>query len=432
MPRLLSINSYHYRRGGADALYLDHARMMESIGWENAFFSMHFPHNEPCRWSRYFVDEIQIGHHYSLPQKVIKATKVVYSFEAQRKLGRLVADFEPHVAHLHNIYHHLSPSILTVLKRAGIPTVLTAHDLKLACPSNKMLTPRGICERCKGGQYHQAVIQRCVHGSLAASAIIALESYLHGWLRSYARHVDRIIVPSRFFISKLVEWGWRREAFTYIPNFVDATRFAPSFRPGNYVLYFGRLALEKGVPTLLRAAAAASVPLRIVGTGPLEESLQRLAERLGANVTFHGHTSGAQLHALISGSRATVLPSEWYENAPLSVLESFALGKPMIGAAIGGIPELVVPGETGWLFKSGDADALASRLSEIFSLSDSKIEAIGRAARVRAEQDFSPEQYIKAVCEVYRSLGVTSSTTKTLAEASSRQLGTTSSEQRCE
>ncbi len=406
MPRLLSINNYHYRRGGADAVYLDHAALMERLGWENAFFSMHFPANEPCRWSNYFVDEIQIGHRYSPLQKAVKATKVVYSFEARRKLRRLLREYRPDVAHVHNIYHHISPSILPVLRQEKVPVVMTAHDLKIACPNNKMLTGDGVCERCKGGRYREAVAHRCIHGSLAASTIIAFESYLHAWLRSYERAVDRIVVPSRFLVSKLVEWGWPESMFTYVPNFVDAASYVPDFRAGDYLLYFGRLSVEKGVETLIRAAAAARVPVRIAGTGPIERRLADLAARVEAPVRFEGYRSGRELHDLIRGCRATVLPSEWYENAPISILESFALGKPVLGADIGGIPEIVRPGETGWLFESGSVASLAARLDEICTLGPEAVEALGRQARSRVETAFSPARYVRAISAVYASLGV--------------------------
>lgn len=406
MPRLLSINSYHYRRGGADAVYLDHAALMESLGWENAFFSMHHPANAPSPWSRYFVDEIQFGHHYTFAQKIVKATKVVYSFEAQRKLRALLADYRPDVAHLHNIYHHLSPSILSTLKRAGVPAVMTAHDLKIACPNNKMLNRTGVCERCKGGRYHQAVRYRCVQDSFAASAIVATESYLHRWLDSYRANLDRIVVPSRCFIDKFLEWGWPKALFTYVPNFVDAARFQPAYRPGEYFVYFGRLAVEKGIATLIRAAAAAGTPLKLVGTGPVEAELKALAAQLGAPVEFAGYQTGAALHALVAASRAAVLPSEWYENSPISILESFALGKPVIGARIGGIPEMVHDRETGWQFASGSVAELAARLGEAQRAPPAELERMGRAARALVEREFSRARYVESILTLYGELGV--------------------------
>jgi glycosyltransferase involved in cell wall biosynthesis len=407
MPRLLSINIYHYRRGGADCVYLDHAALMEGLGWDNAFFSMHHPNNLPSAWSDYFIEEIQYGHEYSLSEKIVKATKVVYSFEAQRRLRRLIQDFRPDIAHMHNIYHHLSPSILPVLKKAGIPSVMTAHDLKIVCPNNKMLTQRGVCERCKVGKYYQVVLNHCVQNSLAASSIIMIESYLHRWLDSYRRNIDRIVVPSRFFIDKFVEWGWSRSLFTYVPNFVDAGSFRPEFEPGKYFVYFGRLSFEKGVATLIRAAAAAGVPLRLVGTGPAENELRTLARDLGGPVEFVGYRTGADLHDIVRSSRAAVLPSEWYENAPISILESFALGKPAVGARIGGIPEMVRRDESGWQFRSGDVEELAGVLAEVAATADPVVAELGRNARRLIEAEFNRDRYVRAMLEVYGDLGVT-------------------------
>jgi len=160
MPRLLSINNYHYRRGGSDVVYLDHAALLEEQGWSNGFFSMHHPKNFETSWSKYFVDEIEFGHAYSMGQKLAMASKVIYSMEAQRKLERLLKDFPADVAHLHCIYHHLSPSIIPTLRDAGVPVVMTAHDLKIACPAYKMLNNTGVCEKCKGGNLLNVVKHR--------------------------------------------------------------------------------------------------------------------------------------------------------------------------------------------------------------------------------------------------------------------------------
>jgi glycosyltransferase involved in cell wall biosynthesis len=406
MSRLLSINIYHYRRGGADCVYLDHAALMESLGWENAFFSMHHPSNLPSPWSKYFVDEIQYGHEYTFSEKIVKATQVIYSFEAQRQLKQLIADYRPDIAHMHNIYNHISPSILPVLKKAGIPTVMTAHDLKIVCPNNKMLTPKGICERCKVGKYYQVVLNQCVQNSLAPSAIIAVESYLHRWLDSYRKNLDRIVVPSRFCIEKFVEWGWPRNLFTYIPNYVDAASFEPCFKPGDYFVYFGRLSFEKGVATLIRAAAIAGVPLKLVGTGPAEADLRSLALSLGAHVEFVGYQTGHALYEVVKASRANVLPSEWYENAPISILESFALGKPTVGARIGGIPETVREYETGWQFESGNVEALATCLAAVAKSPDQDVEQLGRNAHQIVKTEFSRDRYVQSMLELYRDLGV--------------------------
>lgn len=404
--RLLNVNNYHYRRGGSDVLYMEHASMFESMGHEIAYFSMHHPKNEDTPWSRTFVNEIEFGHEYGSFAQLIMATKVVYSFEARRQIGDVISEFKPDIAHLHCIYHHLSPSILDALRSAKIPIVMTAHDLKLACPAYKMLNRSGICELCRQGSVLNVVKNRCIRDSFLASAVVAVESGLQRWLQTYQKSLDAIVVPSRFFLDKFVEWGWSRDRFTYIPNYVDADRFAPQYRPGRYFIYFGRLAPEKGLKTLIKAAAATGYEMTFVGTGPEEASLRALVAELGAPVKFSGYQSGEELHALIRGARAVVLPSEWYENAPLSVLESMALGKTVIGARIGGIPELILEDHTGWLFKSGDVQDLSAVLDRVYAMSDEKISECGKQSRVQVLEKYSRECYIEAMSRLYQTLGV--------------------------
>lgn len=406
MPTLLNINNYHYRRGGSDVVYLDHAALMGELGWDNAYFSMQHPKNFETPWSKYFIDEIEFGHSYSPLQKIAMASKVVYSFEARKKLGQLLDEHPTDIAHLHCIYHHLSPAIIPVLKDRGIPVVMTAHDLKIACPAYKMLNDTGICEKCKGGNLLNVVTHRCVRGSLAASAIVAVESGVHRLLNTYKKNLDKVVVPSRFFMEKFIEWGWSPDQFAYIPNYVDATRFVSLPQAGDYFLYFGRLAPEKGIATLMRAAKLAGAKVKIVGTGPIEAELHALQTELQGDIEFLGYRSGADLHALIQQSRAVVLPSEWYENAPMSVLESFALGKPVIGARIGGIPEMVIEGETGWTFESRNVEQLSQLLSQLMGISAASLEQLGRSARSFVETKFNRAGYVAATLELYANLGV--------------------------
>ncbi|WP_047393375.1 glycosyltransferase family 4 protein [Chitinibacter sp. ZOR0017] len=406
MPRLLSVNNYHYRRGGSDVVYLEHAALLEKLGWRNAFFSMHHPKNFASEWSEYFVEEIEFGHNYSLVDKVKMASKIVYSFEAQKKIKRLVNDFKPDVAHLHCIYHHLSPAIIPTLKSLNVPVVMTAHDLKIACPAYKMLNETGICEKCKDGSVINVIKHRCLRNSLAASAIVAAETAVHRSLDTYKKHIDRIVVPSQFFMKKFVEWGWPVEKFVYIPNYVDVSQFEPAQDAGAYFLYFGRLAPEKGVATLIHASHQAGVPLKIAGTGPIELELKALTKELGSSAEFLGYRSGGELHDLIRGARAVVLPSEWYENAPMSVLESFALGKPVIGADIGGIPEMVINGTSGWTFTSGNVDDLTEVLRQVAGCPDDALVQLGYSARQMVAEHFNREQYVNKIQALYSDLGV--------------------------
>lgn len=404
-PRqLLSLNNYHYRRGGSDAVFFDHNKLFQDAGWDTAVFSMQHPKNDPSPWSEYFIDELEFGSEYSVWKKLNMASKIIYSLEAKNKLERLLEKFKPDVAHAHCIYHHLSPSVLSLLHERGIPTVMTAHDLKLACPAYKMLNKSGICEKCKNGNLLHVINNRCVHNSLAISTLVAVESAVHKSLGLYRKNLDKIITPSLFFLEKLIEWGWKREQLAYIPNFIEAEHVTPQYEPGNYFLYFGRLAPEKGVDTLIKAAMKTGVKLLIAGTGPYESVLRTIAQEGNGQVEFLGYCTGNKLWSLIREARAIVLPSQWYENAPISILEAYASGKPVIGARIGGIPEMINENGTGLLFESGEIEDLSNCLNRIMDMPPSEISSIGAYARSYVAENYTKELYLNRMLELYDSI----------------------------
>ena len=406
MTTLLSVNNYHYYRGGAETVFLEHNRLFEQQGWHVAPFAMHHARNLPSTWSEHFVDEIEFGESYSLHQKLARVPRVIYSRQARQRLRHLLDATKPDICHAHNLYHHISPSILGLLKQRGIPVVLTLHDLKIACPAYQMLASDGICERCRHGRLYNVVLHRCIKNSPALSAVVMIEAVVHRLLGSYRSCVDRFVVPSRFYASKLVEWGFPAGKFRHVPNFVDVPRYEPEFKSGERFLYFGRLAPEKGLRTLVRAMALVRGKLAIAGTGPELEPLQQFVAETGADVEFLGYLSGGALHAAVRSARAVVLPSEWYENAPMSVLEAYALGKPVIGARIGGIPELIRDDVTGFQFESGDDASLATVLQRVAALPDARLAEMGRAGRAWVEAEFTAEVYLQRMMAIYGELGV--------------------------
>ncbi|MES5099197.1 glycosyltransferase family 4 protein [Agrobacterium sp. BA1120] len=405
---LLAINNYFYRRGGAEAIFLDQMDMFERAGWQAVPFSMQHPNNLSSDWSSYFIPEIEFGRQSGLMTKVEHSLEVIYSRKARAHLNRLIDAVRPDVAHAHNVYHHISPSIFPLLKKRGIPTVLTAHDLKLACPAYKMLSPQGICEKCKGGKIYNVLVNRCMKESVALSGLVMVETAVHRTLGLYRNHLDKIIVPSRFYQAKLMEWGWPSEQLVHIPNFVDQsiTDHPVSVDEGNYFLFAGRLAPEKGIATLIKAAGLSGQRLRIAGTGPDEAALRALAQEASAEVEFLGYMTGRALHETIAGAKALVLPSEWYENAPVSLLEAYALGRPVIGTNIGGIPELIRDGETGLIAQPSDPQDLARALTSMSDMSESARRDMGARGRAWVQQDFSQAAYLDRTTTLYRELGV--------------------------
>ncbi len=407
MPQLLSINNYYYRRGGSEVVFFEHNRLFENAGWEVVPFSMQNPLNEPSPWSAHFVDETDGAGRHSPLAKITRAVGAIYSLEAAQRMRGLLRLIRPQVAHAHNIYHHLSPSVLVELHRRDVPVVLTLHDLKLVCPAYKMHTQGAICERCRGGALRNVVWNRCIKDSTAMSALVWLESTVHKALDIYMRNVTRFVVPSRFFLGKFAEWGLDISRFAHIPNSIDVDAFEAGEEFGDAFVYLGRLVPEKGVATLVKAAAKARVRLRIIGTGPEEAALRQLAQELGGDVQFTGYLSGAELRAAIGSARAVVIPSEWYENAPISVMEASALARPIIGADIGGIPELIRPEETGFVFESGNVDSLVAILERVQRLEPARLRGMGAAGRAWMRAEFSPGAYRDRMLNLYQEIGIT-------------------------
>ncbi len=404
MQRLLSINSYHYRRGGADAVYLDHARLFGERGWENQFFSMEHPRNIATADPVTLTSMVDYEFSTTGKAKAITALKSIYNIEASRKIDHLLQDFRPDIAHVHGAYHHLTPAIFPRLSSRGIPIVLTAHDFKILCPAYTMYRNGMVCEACKGGQKWNVVRNRCIKGGLAASLVVGFEAGLHGLLNSYRKHVSMVIAPSEFYRAKFLEWGWPAERIEHIPNYTNSISAEHDGAYSEPILYFGRLSAEKGLETLVQAAAAAKVPVNIVGSGPMAEPLQMLIDALDAPVRLVGRLEGAALWRALGRSKATVLPSEWYENGPISVLESFELARPVIGADIGGIPEMLTQSGGGWLFESGNVTALADLLAHVDGLGVSALQEKGVAGRDHARRFHTEDAYFAKMAGVYQRL----------------------------
>jgi glycosyltransferase involved in cell wall biosynthesis len=333
------------------------------------------------------------------------AGRALYSRDAEQCMEAIVRAARPDVAHLHSIYHQLSPSILQPLRRHDVATVLTLHDYKLVCPSSILFANGKLCERCKGHQYHNAVIQGCVHDSRLKSAFCATESALHDALGSYRKNVDMYISPSRFLKEKMAELGMDGDRIVHVPNPLIVADYAPGDASGDYFLFSGRLEEVKGVETLLDAMAGSEIAshfeLRIAGEGRRRKALESYCREKGlANVRFLGWLPQDELAELHRGALFVVVPSIWYENSPLSVLEAHAYGTAVIGADIGGIPELIARGRTGLLFEAGNAAELQCRLEELLTNPERAVE-MGRAGRDVVEQTCAPERQYTQLMAVY-------------------------------
>lgn len=399
--RILHVNKFLYRRGGAEGYMLDLASRQAAAGHDVAFFSTSHPSNEPSPYEAFFPEYIELNPPpRSWPRRARAAARVFYSRAAERGLAQVLASYHPDVAHVHNIYHHLSPSVLRPLRAHAIPTVMTLHDFKLACPTHRFMANGKVCEACVPRRFYMATVKRCYQGSISASTLNGVELAAHTLFNMYDP-VGLFVCPSRFMVEKMTAAHVFPDRLRWVPNFVDAAAIESKANPGGGVVYAGRLSEEKGVDTLIRAAARSGGDVHIVGGGPDRGPLEQLAETVGARgVVFHGHVARDEVHRLVRDAAVGVMPSRGYENAPLGVLEAFACGLPVVGTGHGGLPELIEPGVDGDLVPPGDVAALAEALRRFVADPTGSFQQ-GRAARRKVEERFSPTEHLARLGEVY-------------------------------
>jgi len=398
--KILLANKFFYVKGGADSSFFCTARLLKDHGHKISFFSMQHPDNFDSEYSKYFVENRDLDDQSAL--NVLKASlNILYSFEAKRKIKNLVSVEKPDIAHLNNIYHQLSPSIIHVLKKKRIPIIMTLRDYKIVCASYSMIANGKVCERCKDGRYISCLFQKCVKDSRLKSLLNTFEMYLHHKILRIYDLVDVFISPSLFLKNKVEEMGFRGKV-VYLPNFVSLGEYRPQYQSKETsFVYFGRLSKEKGLFTLIEAMNGLEAKLKIIGEGPLREVLVDRVKAVGEkNIEFLGYKMGEELKKELQNSIAVVVPSEWYENNPRSVIEAFACGKPVIGARIGGIPELVRDNETGLTFESGNVDDLREKIQKLIG-NPQRCNEMGKAARKRVEQKWGEESHYQKLMEIY-------------------------------
>ncbi len=401
--KILLINKFLYPKGGDAISTLATGDLLRSRGHDVVFWGMHHPLNPKYDHQELFVDNLDLNNNGGIKKKIDVAGKILYSFEARQKIDSLVRKIgKPDIVHLHNFAHQISPSILDVFKKYKIPVVMTMHDYKMVCASYTLLSHGKLCEKCAHGKFNNCFFEGCVKGSKAKSLLNTIEMQLHHNLLHIYDAIHTFIAPSEFLKNKLEQMGFKKR-IVHIPNFIKIANVIPSYNPAERsVVFFGRLSHEKGITTLIEAIRGLDIKLKIMGDGPLKEALFAMVkEEKIRNVLFLGYKSGDDLKDEIHRSMFVVIPSEWYENNPLSALEAFALAKPVIGARIGGIPELVQDNVTGSTFESGNASDLRSKIIELADKPD-KIVYMGKKARLFVEGQRDPEMYYQQIMETYQ------------------------------
>lgn len=365
--KILMINKFLHPNGGSETYLFKLGKCLEEQGNEVQYFGME--HEGRCVGNRVgaYTGEMDF-HGGSRLRKLTYPVRTIYSGEARKRIRLVLDDFQPDVCHLNNFTYQITPSVILEIvkwrREAGreCRIIYTAHDYNLVCPNHMLHNPNTHenCEKCLGGRFLNCVKGRCIHGSLAKSAIGAAEALF--WNRKGVyRYIDRIICPSEFLKKKMDTNPVFREKTVTMHNFVDRVEERETEKK-DFVLYFGRFSEEKGIGTLLKACRELpDIEFVFAGSGPLEGDVNALP-----NVRNVGFQTGEALERLIREARFSIYPSEWYENCPFSVMESQMYGTPVLGADIGGIPELIDVGRTGELFESGDVEDLKGKILELW------------------------------------------------------------------
>ncbi len=412
--KVLMANKFFFLKGGCERVFFEERQFLLDQGHEVIDFSMDHPHNLPSPHADHFVPRLDFSQGLRADQargfkrKLLAAVSFVRNKEAAARLRRLISRERPDIAHLHNIYHQLTPIIIPILNSAGVKTILTLHDYKLVCPSYLMLSRGRICEACQEGAFWRAAAQKCLEGSLSKSLLLTVEAYWHKWARSYEA-VDLFLAPSRFMARMVGRRRIDQNKIKVLHNGVDTSVYTLSGTDKGYAVYFGRISREKGVATLVQAfrlmrtqmgsGVEGGLGLKVIGEGPLRQELMTAAPE----VDFPGHVSGERLKDLVREASFVVVPSEWYENCSMSLLEAMACAKAVVGSRVGGIPEQVTDGQTGFLFEKGDAQDLARKMS-LLAGDEALRGRLGLQARRKVEAEYSLEGHCQRLLKIYQDL----------------------------
>jgi len=395
--KILLANKFYYHRGGDCIHTIALKKLLEEHGNKVEVFTMQHPDNLAGKYSVFWPSMLEYSS--KKPGNLKEALlRPIFSAEVKQKWNALLDSFQPDIVHLHNIHTQLSPIIAEEAWKRSIPVYWTLHDYKLICPSYSLLRDGKICEACFTDNKN-VIRYHCIKGSLLGSIIGYLE-VIKWSQKKLEKYTTSFIAPSKFLKSKMQETGYVGKGIQQLCNFVAAEKFKPQLSKEPYYVYLGRLSNEKGVETLLKAASLQpNFRLKIIGDGPLKADLEKRYS--ASHIEFMGYRSWDEIKILLGKARFMVIPSEWYENNPLSIIESLAVGTPVLGAAIGGIPELINK-ENGRLFKSGDLNDLSNKIGEMKAISDWDYQKISDTAKVH----FSAENYYRELISIYNSKNI--------------------------
>lgn len=401
--KILLINKFLYNKGGDGVSTLATGKLLTKKGHKVYYFGMKSQYNEKYQYSDYFVNNIEYDKIMSFKNKISAVVNIIYSYEAKKKLQKMLNIIQPDIIHLNNFAHQISPSILHTIKKYKIPVIMTCHDYKLVCANYLMYNKSKVCEKCKNGKYYNCLINKCIKNSYLKSFINTIEMYFHHDILHIYDNINFFMSPSIFLKQKIKYMGFNKNNVVNLPNFININDYEPYYNNSEtYFCYIGRLSYEKGIITLINSIKNIDIKLNIIGEGPLSEYIKKFLRQNNINNVFLlGYLKGDNLKKEIKNSIAVIVPSEWYENNPFTVLEAFAFGKPVIASKIGGLSEMVIDNETGYTFEPKNEIDLNSKICKMIS-NKHNVYAMGKKARKFVEENFNSEVYYNKLLAIYK------------------------------
>ena len=397
--RILLVNKFHWPKGGSEKYYFELGELLKKHGHEVAYFSMEDEKNIKTGDKEYFVKASDMNS-----KNITKALSVIYSSANKKKMEEALDDFKPDIVHLNNFQRQLSASIIKPCVKRNIPIVFTAHDVQAICPAIIMMDPdKNPCEKCMGGKYINCVKKSCIKDSKLKSLLGAIEGKYYRNKKIYTDKISYIITPSEFYREKFIEDGVDKNRVKALHNSIDMKDYDIETQDDGYALYFGRLSREKGILNLINAFEKLDKGLLyIAGEGPEEDTIKDIIKKnnLEERVKLLGFLNKEEMTEVTRKCKFVVVPSIWYENCPYSVLETLAIGKPIIGSNMGGIPELVENNNNGYIYQYDKIDELAEKMEELFE-NPKKVKEFSKNSKELAREKYSRFKYYKDLINIY-------------------------------
>lgn len=406
--KILLIDVFHFIKGGAETVCYNTGKMLEEKGHKVSYFSLEWDENWEGPFNKYFPKSK--GTRKGPFRQFFNLINYFYHFEAGRKIEKLIIDEKPDIAHIHLIWGQITPSILPVLKKYNIPVVFTVHDYRMVCPAYTFRNGYGVvCEACEGKYFYKCFINSCAKGDRLVSLVMMMEQYYRNIFFHPLKYINGLVYVSSFAKSLQEKYmpSAKKIPAIILYNFCMSITSEYKNMPGEkYFLFFGRLSYEKGIKTLLEAfKRLPAYKLKIIGVGPLEEESKEFQRSHKVqNVEFLGYKQGKELTNFVANAYFVIVPSEWYENNPMTIIESYSVGTPVIGARIGGIPEIVIDKKTGYTFEHGNYIDLINKIKLVSDIPSTEYGVLSQNVLSFAEEHFSKDRYYNKLVHFYNSL----------------------------